>query len=402
MGLGIGSPEPAVASPRGLGRPLAAGFVLAVSLLATGVVWTLVGDHDLRVLRADFEYRVRDVVQRIEQRMAAQEQVLRGAAGLFTGTRQVERNEFRDYVASLHIEEHHPGIQGVGISLLVPPDALGGHLRAIRQQGFPTYAIWPPGPRDRYSSIVLVEPFSGRNLRAFGFDMLSEPVRREAMERARGEGLAGIDFVRDRLRALPAPCRAAWRSSAGASLEEVEAVLDDASRGAGQVRDVVADLRSCALGRHAVDARCELASVIQRAVRVASHAVTAGTCVAVDLPPLPPVSGSAPELLQLFVCLLVNAEQSQGEQPNQVRITAEQQGPRVRVRVIDTGRGISSSNLPRVFDPFFTTRMVGQGRGLGLGVARGIAQGLGGDVEVESVEGEGTTVTVTWPVAGGT
>jgi signal transduction histidine kinase len=54
--------------------------------------------------------------------------------------------------------------------------------------------------------------------------------------------------------------------------------------------------------------------------------------------------------------------------------------------------------MPRIFEPFFTTRSVGQGKGLGLPVAQGIAQGLGGSIEVQSVLGQGTTVTVTLPV----
>ncbi len=738
------SPEP-VPPPGRLGvplAPLAAGFVLAAALGATWVAWERAGVAEERALRADFDYRVRDVERRITQRMMAHEQVLRGAAGLFTSSHQVERSEFRDYVASLHLEENYPGIQGVAFAVAVPAAGLAHHTREVRREGFLDYAVWPPGLRDPYTSIVFVEPFSGRNLRAFGFDMFAEPVRREAMERARDQGraalsgkvrlvqetdidvqagvlmylpvytqgaapqdaaerrrrlvgwvympfrmndlmagilgergpelvtrihdgdgaaaagllfdsggvgtttasagarlearralqvagrswtlevqagptfgarleratrpllafgglatglllaaltwvlargrdqatrlargmtrelleahrdllvseqrfrtmadgapvliwmsgldrgctwfnrqwleftgrsleqeqgngwsegvhpddlqrcldvyvghfdrrrpftmeyrlrrhdgryrwlldsgeplfdeagtfagfigsciditerkvaeeergaqlarvarsergaalgtlaagmaheinnpltpvLAGIDYVKAQLLALPEPVLAAWRARGDGSLLEAQAALDDAARGARRVRDLVADLRSFALGQHSDDARCDLASALDRAVRVAHHAVQDGTTVAVDLPPLPSVVGSETELVQLFGCLLVNAEQAEVARPNQVRVSAERRGDRVVVRIADTGRGISPEDLPRIFEPFFTTRPVGQGKGLGLPVAQGIAQGLGGGVEVESVAGEGTTVTVTLPVGGG-
>ena len=62
----------------------------------------------------------------------------------------------------------------------------------MRAEGFPGYDVNPPGPRDVYTSIVCLEPFSGRNLRAFGYDMFSEPVRRAAMAQARDTGKSAI------------------------------------------------------------------------------------------------------------------------------------------------------------------------------------------------------------------
>jgi CheY-like chemotaxis protein len=72
-------------------------------------------------------------------------------------------------------------------------------------------------------------------------------------------------------------------------------------------------------------------------------------------------------------------------------------GPYVRVEVLDTGRGISPRNLPRVFDPFFTTREVGQGYGLGLSVAHGVIRAHGGEIRVESPASGGTRVVFYLP-----
>jgi PAS domain S-box-containing protein len=212
--------------------------------------------------------------------------------------------------------------------------------------------------------------------------------------------LAGIDYVQEQLRALPQAYRLAWQGAGDGSLAEVEEALADAADGARRVRDLVADLRAFVVGQRTLDARCDLPTALGRAGRVAHHAYASGSSLVLDLPLLPAVRGSEAELVQLFGCLLVNAGQAKGEGANQVRVTAAREGPNVVVRVSDTGAGIPPEVLPRVFDPFFTTRDIGQGKGLGLSVAFGIAQGLGGGVELESAPGKGTTVIVTLPVAG--
>ena len=69
------------------------------------------------------------------------------------------------------------------------------------------------------------------------------------------------------------------------------------------------------------------------------------------------------------------------------------------IEIRDTGHGISPANLPRIFEPFFSTKDVGQGTGLGLSVSYGVIKGLGGDILVDSQPGHGTRVTVRLPVA---
>jgi signal transduction histidine kinase len=71
----------------------------------------------------------------------------------------------------------------------------------------------------------------------------------------------------------------------------------------------------------------------------------------------------------------------------------------VKAIVADTGHGIPKEDLPKIFAPFFTTKEIGQGTGLGLTVVHGIIQEHGGSIEVESEPGQGTTFTVTLPAA---
>jgi diguanylate cyclase (GGDEF)-like protein/PAS domain S-box-containing protein len=83
-------------------------------------------------------------------------------------------------------------VQGVGFSLVVPQAQLLSHTESIRQQGFPHYDIYPAGKRDMYTSIIYLEPFSDGNLRAFGYDMFTDPTRRHAMIHARDTDTIGI------------------------------------------------------------------------------------------------------------------------------------------------------------------------------------------------------------------
>ncbi len=118
-------------------------------------------------------------------------------------------------------------------------------------------------------------------------------------------------------------------------------------------------------------------------------------------PDLPSVWGNPTQLQELFLQLLQNALQAlegvEGERRLLLEATAERAW--VRVRIQDTGVGIPPEDLPRIFEPFFSRRPVGEGAGLGLSIVHGILQEHGGEIRVESVPGEGTTVWVSLPVA---
>lgn len=169
-------------------RDLGGWAVFVLILLITTVVWV----HVQRMITDNAHKRFDDIaeVQRdlLLDRMKDYEQVLLGAAGLFASSVSVERGEWHDYVDSLRLHLTLPGVQGIGYAQMIPPKEKAAHESRIRAEGFPSYAISPLGERDVYSSIIYLEPFTGRNLRAFGFDMYSEVVRRTAMQRAASTG----------------------------------------------------------------------------------------------------------------------------------------------------------------------------------------------------------------------
>jgi PAS domain S-box-containing protein len=174
------------------GPVLLALLMLALMLGLSHLLWRNASDTIERDMRADFDFRVRETVERLQQRMDAYRQVLRGARGFLQGAIVPRRDAFRDYMSSLRLQEHYPGIQAVGIAELVQPAQLQAHLAGLRAEGFPDYAIQPEGEREIYTAIRQIEPFNEMNRRAFGYDMYSDPVRRSAMAQARDSGTAAL------------------------------------------------------------------------------------------------------------------------------------------------------------------------------------------------------------------
>lgn len=167
-------------------------FVLALSLVLTTVAWYGVKMYAAESAEEQFELHVRDVVYSIEERLRLHEQILLGGEGLYAASDFVDRAEWRTYFERLHLDTNYPGIQGVGYAQIIRPADLQKHITSIRAEGFPDYTVQPPGARHLYTPTVYLEPFSGRNLAAFGYDMMSDPVRAHAMRMAAETGKTTI------------------------------------------------------------------------------------------------------------------------------------------------------------------------------------------------------------------
>jgi signal transduction histidine kinase len=115
---------------------------------------------------------------------------------------------------------------------------------------------------------------------------------------------------------------------------------------------------------------------------------------------LPMTMADYRQLQQVFLNLVNNAHQAMAalKRPCILTIKTEHRDGKIRVTIADTGSGISQADLPRIFDPFFTSKPVGEGTGLGLSVSYGIIQEHGGRIWVENEEGQGATFVVELPV----
>ena len=96
--------------------------------------------------------------------------------------------------------------------------------------------------------------------------------------------------------------------------------------------------------------------------------------------------------------LLRNAEEALTEPKGTITLTTEKVGDRVKIHVQDNGCGIPDEFLEKIFDPFFTTKKAEKRAGLGLMTVIGVAQAHGGDIDVKSKPGKGSTFTLTLPL----
>ena len=167
-------------------RSMARAWLLLILCLALTIWAWRVANRDAEAdTRTRFDVRKTEIINALHARMAAYEQVLRGALGLLSAAEEVSRAQWRAYVQTLRVEQHYPGIQGIGYSKWIPAADKDAYIAQIRAEGFPGFIIRPVGRRDVYTSITYLEPFDRRNQQAFGYDMWSEPKRRAAMQTAR-------------------------------------------------------------------------------------------------------------------------------------------------------------------------------------------------------------------------
>ena len=122
---------------------------------------------------------------------------------------------------------------------------------------------------------------------------------------------------------------------------------------------------------------------------------------------LPAVQAHANRLEQVFFNLVVNARDAMTEEqcpkakdrPRRISIVSRRAENGVEVVVADTGCGIAEAARHKIFEPFFTTKQAGRGMGLGLAITYGIVKDYGGNIEVESVPGQGSVFRLTFPAA---
>jgi len=160
-------------------------LVLAITLLVTYLLWQREQQDAIKDLQVDFDFRVREANARIEQRMKAYEQILRGVRATFIASHKVTSGEFREYIVSLRLKDNYPGTRNIGFTQVLPVANKGGSIAAMRRDGVPSRVIQSSGNNEFYTSVTYLEPHSGYIRFPMGSDMYSVPALRAAMEQAR-------------------------------------------------------------------------------------------------------------------------------------------------------------------------------------------------------------------------
>jgi two-component system NtrC family sensor kinase len=184
-------------------------------------------------------------------------------------------------------------------------------------------------------------------------------------------------------------------------LEEFRKYLTQVTNETARVGRIVSDLLAFSRRGKPQRAAADLNRIVRATLSLAQHKMKlSNVTVEANLEEgLPAVPCDASQIQQVVLNLALNAaEATHGGSDRRVFVSTSGGPGMVALAVSDNGEGIPPENLSKIFDPFFTTKSDGKGVGLGLAVSYGIIQAHGGDIEVKSAVGEGTTFTVLLPI----
>jgi signal transduction histidine kinase len=185
------------------------------------------------------------------------------------------------------------------------------------------------------------------------------------------------------------------------SQEEAMGLIQDILIQSDRASEIVKGLLDFSRAEHPEFGPLSIGGVIQDTLKLVRNQLTlSGINVEQDIPAdLPPIRGEKKSLQQVFLNLFINAIQAMLDGGTlQVSAHPSPDGQWMVIDVKDTGVGIDPEHLPQIFDPFYTTKQVGRGTGLGLSVTYGIVEKHGGHIEAKSRKGAGATFTVTLPL----
>lgn len=218
--------------------------------------------------------------------------------------------------------------------------------------------------------------------------------------------IAGVDFVRGRLggggsrstESQPRP--PLWNGDQ--SMDEILQVLDEVRDGAERIRQTVRALQTLTQSpQDEIDA-VDINDVLRSILSVSENMLRKHAELVTNLGPAPKVDALTADLAQVFQNILCNAVQAMppeisGERIIRVCTTTDEETGYAVIEISDSGEGIAPEQLSRVFEPFYTTRDVGEGTGLGLSICQSLVKALGGEIKIQSKLEQGTTVTVLLP-----
>lgn len=183
---------------------------------------------------------------------------------------------------------------------------------------------------------------------------------------------------------------------------DLTSIMDDCQNGVERIRDIVQNLRTFSRLDEAEFKKTDIHEGIESTIRLLSRYFSAGKIkLSRDYNELPLIDAYSGQLNQVWMNLLANAAQAvcpNGDGSGEVNISTHCDGQSVSIAVRDTGCGIAGEHLDRIFDPFYTTKPVGEGTGLGLSITFGIVERHYGKITVKTAINEGSTFTVTLPL----
>ncbi|TWI58673.1 signal transduction histidine kinase [Pseudomonas duriflava] len=177
-------------------------------------------------------------------------------------------------------------------------------------------------------------------------------------------------------------------------LEDFRALLSESVSGARRIATIVTDLKTFSNIDQADFTPCSLNALLGTTCHLLQAEHKATLPLRMELTELSPLAGYPAKLSQAFYNILDNAVKALEKEGGEIRIISRQHQATQEIIIEDNGCGIPQDVQACVFDPFFTTRPVGAGSGLGLTVARDVIAAHEGEIQLDSQEGQGTRITL--------
>ncbi len=179
--------------------------------------------------------------------------------------------------------------------------------------------------------------------------------------------------------------------------EDAPALINESIEGTERVQRIVQDLRDFSRLENPDWQGADLHAGLEATLNIVSNDVRFKADIVRELGDIPAVECLPFQINQVFLNILLNAAQSITGRGT-ITLRSGRVTDEVWISITDTGQGIPPERMARIFDPFYTTKPVGQGTGLGLSVSYGIVKKHGGRIDVQSQTGAGATFTIRLPI----
>jgi signal transduction histidine kinase len=180
-------------------------------------------------------------------------------------------------------------------------------------------------------------------------------------------------------------------------VDELNTLVRDGLYGTGQMAEIVGNLKDFSRLDRSKVTSFNLNEGVESTLLLAKHLLKS---IAIDkrFGEIPAVVCAPSQINQVFLNLITNAAQAVDADDAKITLTTRRDGDGVAVEIADNGKGIAPDVLPKIFDPFFSTKEIGKGTGLGLSISYKIVQQHGGRIDVDSRPGIGTRFTLWLPL----
>jgi signal transduction histidine kinase len=195
-------------------------------------------------------------------------------------------------------------------------------------------------------------------------------------------------------------CQTLMEEIHDSNTDYIEKLLHNIDQEVDRSRDIVKGLLEFSREREFQLDWVNVENLAIRTTRLVSSQLPTGVDITTEIPEELDIYADAQKLQEVLLNLLLNAAQAMPDGTGKITITARtiSDGNQVEIQVGDNGCGIPAEHMSQIFDPFFSTKEVGYGTGLGLSVAHGVVERHGGTLTVKSKVGEGTVFTIRLPL----